>query len=37
MKPYIPQKLPLKCLDFQRLIGRVGKANAALARYDGLL
>ena len=37
MKPYIPQDLPLKCLDFRRLIGRVGKANAALARYDGLL
>jgi Fic family protein len=37
MKPYIPQKLPLKKLDYQRLLGLVGEANAELARYDGLL
>ena len=29
---------PLKCLDYARLNSRkVGLANAALARYDGLL
>ena len=37
MKPYVPQSLPLTCLDYARLIRKVGPANAALARYDGLL
>ena len=37
MKPYVPQRLPLTCLDYARLIRKVGPANAALARYDGLL
>ena len=37
MKPYIPDALPLKCLDTDRLIRKVGPANAAIARYDGLL
>ena len=37
MKPYVPQPLPLTCLDYARLIRKVGPANAALARYDGLL
>lgn len=37
MKPYVPDTLPLDCLDHGRLIALVGKANAALARYDGLL
>jgi Fic family protein len=37
MKPYVPDPLPLKCLDVGRLIKRVGTANAAIARYDGLL
>ena len=37
MKPYIPDTLPLDCLDIGRLIRRVGPANAAIARYDGLL
>ena len=37
MEPYIPQALPLAGLDFARLIGHIGPANAALARYDGLL
>jgi hypothetical protein len=36
MNPYIPQKLPLKKLDYQRLLGLVGEANAELARDDGL-
>jgi Fic family protein len=35
--PYLPESLPVKDLDAARLIGLVGKANAALARYDGLL
>lgn len=37
MKPYEPELLPIPDLDFARLIGLVGEANAELARYDGLL
>ena len=37
MTPYKPDKLPLTDLDYQRLLPLVGQANAALARYDGLL
>lgn len=37
MKPYTPDKLPLDGLDVGRLISKVGPANAAIARYDGLL
>lgn len=37
MKPYVPDTLPLECLDIGKLIRRVGSANAAIARYDGLL
>lgn len=37
MKPYVPDKLPLERLDVARLIRKVGPANAAIARYDGLL
>lgn len=37
MEPYRPEDLPLHDLDLQGLVGRVGRANAALARYDGLV
>lgn len=37
MKPYVPQRLPPARLDYGRLIGLVGQANAAIARYDGML
>jgi Fic family protein len=37
VKPFIPDTLPIKHLDFARLLGLVGQANAELARYDGLL
>ena len=37
MTPYVPQALPLSGLDYARLIRKIGPANAALARYDGLL
>lgn len=37
MEPFIPDALPIKVLDYTRLIGFVGQANAELARYDGLL
>lgn len=37
MEPYLPLPLPLANLDLARIIGKIGPANAALARYDGLL
>ena len=37
MQPYVPDTLPLTALDWRRLLPLVGQANAALARYDGLL
>ena len=37
MPPYVPETLPITTLDFGRLIRLIGPANAALARYDGLL
>lgn len=36
-QPYLPDALPLDSLDYRRLISVVGRANAELARYDGLL
>lgn len=35
--PYIPDTLPLKSIDWERHVTLIGKANAALARYDGIL
>ena len=37
MRPYTPDALPLVNLDYRLLLPLVGQANAALARYDGLL
>lgn len=37
MSPYSPNSLPLSNLDYRLLLPLVGQANAALARYDGLL
>jgi len=37
MQPYVPASLPLANLDLMRLLPKIGPANAALARYDGLL
>ena len=37
MQPYTPDALPLVNLDYRLLLPMVGQANAALARYDGLL
>lgn len=37
MQPYVPDTLPLANLDLARLLPKIGPANAALARYDGLL
>lgn len=37
MPPYVPDSLPPGNLDYRLLLPLVGQANAALARYDGLL
>ena len=37
MKPYVPEILPITSMDYKRLVRSVGRANAELARYDGLL
>lgn len=37
MEPFVPHPLPPENLDYGRLVGLVGRANAELARYDGLL
>ena len=37
MQPFEPHALPLTDLDWRQLLPLVGRANAALARYDGLL
>jgi Fic family protein len=37
MKPYKPQSLPLTSFNMVSLVSLIGAANAALARYDGLL
>lgn len=37
MKPFLPDILPIQSLDYENIVGLVGRANAELARYDGLL
>lgn len=37
MKPYVPQSLPLKQIDWTGLVTLMGQAHDALARYDGML
>jgi Fic family protein len=37
MKPHIPLRLPIEKLDWKPFIKFIGPANAALARYDGML
>ena len=37
MKPFIPQKLPLRKIDWEKFVHLIGKANAEVARFDGLL
>ncbi|NYT08579.1 MAG: Fic family protein [Methanosarcinales archaeon] len=37
MQPYNPDLLPLKTIDWERHVSLIGQANAALARYDGIL
>jgi len=37
MEPFIPQELPLKDVNWESLIPDIGRANRALARFDGVL
>jgi len=37
MPPYKPQELPIKNLNWERFVPLIGKANAEVARFDGLL
>jgi len=37
MKPFEPDKLPLNSIDWALLVPLIGDANAALARYDGMM
>ena len=37
MEPYIPDTLPLDNIDWTAHVSLIGMANAALARYDGIL
>jgi Fic family protein len=36
-EPYEPKRLPLDCIDWAAHVTLIGKANASLARYDGIL
>ncbi len=36
-QPYIPQKLPIKDINWEFLIENIAKANRAIAKYDGFL
>lgn len=37
MNPYEPKHLPLDSIDWPAHVTLIGQANAALARYDGML
>lgn len=37
MPPYTPQLLPLKSLNWEQFVHLIGKANAEVARFDGIL
>ncbi len=37
MKPFVPQELPITDVQWEPLIPLIGKANRALATYDGVL
>ena len=37
MKPYTPETLPLKNLNYELLFPYLGEASSELARYDGFL
>lgn len=36
-KPYIPETLPIKSIDWVSLISKIGEANRAVAEFNGIL
>jgi Fic family protein len=37
MEPFVPKKLPLDDIPWEKLVTRIAEANRTLARYDGVL
>jgi Fic family protein len=37
VKPFLPHRLPRDCLDWAALVPLIGRANRAIARYDGIV
>lgn len=37
MEPYLPEKLPLKMINWERHVPNIAQANSQLARFDGIL
>lgn len=37
MEPYIPEKLPLQVINWERHVANIALANSHLARFDGIL
>jgi Fic family protein len=37
MNPFVPQRLPVKTLNWEKLSFLIGKANSSLSIYNGLL
>ena len=37
MRPFDPDTLPIENLNWRAIVQLVGRANASLARYDGML
>ncbi len=37
MRPFIPPELPIESIDYLALLPHIGRANRALAQYDGLV
>ncbi|MDP6824416.1 MAG: Fic/DOC family N-terminal domain-containing protein, partial [Dehalococcoidia bacterium] len=37
MKPFVPEKLPIRDIDWEPLIPLIGRANRSIALYDGIL
>jgi Fic family protein len=37
VRPFLPRRLPPDCLDWAELVPLIGRANRAIARYDGIV
>jgi Fic family protein len=37
MKPFVPKKLPISCIDWEKIASLLGETNTEMGRYDGLL